>query len=98
MITARSDRSWWGWGTTDRALSDAESAELGALLPGLPEKPRPVPLLADIELPAPRVQPPPTLSATISTAPEDRAAHTYGKADRARVHVVPHSYLLVRPA
>lgn len=28
------------------------------------------------------MQPPPTLSAAISTAPEDRAAHTYGKAYR----------------
>ncbi|WP_206340270.1 FAD-binding oxidoreductase [Blastococcus litoris] len=78
MIAA--ERSWWGWGTTDRALPDDECAALAAMIPGLPDRPRPVPRVADLELPAPRVGPPSTLPLT--TDPADRAAHTYGKAYR----------------
>ncbi|MGY1803268.1 FAD-binding oxidoreductase [Blastococcus sp. SYSU D00922] len=74
------ERSWWGWGTTDRALPDDECVSLAAMIPGLPDHPRPVPRLADLELPAPRVDPPATLPVT--TEPADRAAHTYGKAYR----------------
>ena len=75
-----STRSWWGWGTTDRALPDDECVALAALLPGLPDRPRPVPRLEDVLLPAPRVEAPTSLP--FSTAVEDRAAHTYGKAYR----------------
>jgi alkyldihydroxyacetonephosphate synthase len=73
-------RSWWGWGTTDRALPDEECVALAALLPGLPDRPRAVPALPDVSLPPSRLSPPGTLP--ISTAPDVRAAHTYGKAYR----------------
>jgi alkyldihydroxyacetonephosphate synthase len=73
-------RSWWGWGRVDRALADDECAELGALLPGLPDRPRPVPHPGELAMPAARVRPPASLG--VSTTPEDRAAHTYGKAYR----------------
>jgi alkyldihydroxyacetonephosphate synthase len=73
-------RSWWGWGATDRALPDDECVALAALLPGLPDRPRRVPRLEDVDLPSPRVQPPPSLP--FSTTVPDRAAHTYGKAYR----------------
>jgi alkyldihydroxyacetonephosphate synthase len=43
-------RSWWGWGRTDRALPDKECVALAALLPGLPDRPRAVPRLADVSL------------------------------------------------
>jgi len=49
------ERSWWGWGTTDRSLSDDECVAAVAGLPGLTDRPRPVPGVADLELPAPRV-------------------------------------------
>ncbi len=75
-------RSWWGWGTTDRALPDDECAALAAGLPGLPDRPRPVPRLADVALAAPRVHPPAALADRLSTSPADRAGHTYGKAYR----------------
>ena len=39
--TAR-QRSWWGWGRADAALSDEECVALAALVPGLPDRPRPV--------------------------------------------------------
>ena len=56
-------RSWWGWGRTEDALPDDECAALGALLPGLPSDPLPVP---DVRRPrpadAPRIAPPASLA------------------------------------
>ena len=72
------ERSWWGWGTTDRALTDAECVATAAVLPGLPDRPRPAPGVPD--LPAPRITPPSSLP--FSTDPDVRASHTYGKAYR----------------
>jgi alkyldihydroxyacetonephosphate synthase len=74
------ERSWWGWGTTDRALSDDECVAAAAGLPGLPAQPRPVPAVADLELPAPRIAVPASLPASI--APDVRAGHAHGKAYR----------------
>ena len=81
MTTDRS-RSWWGWGWTDQALSDAESVALAGLLPGLPQAPLPAPDLAALPLRPPRVRPPAALADRVSVEPFDRAAHTYGKAYR----------------
>jgi alkyldihydroxyacetonephosphate synthase len=75
-------RSWWGWGRVEAAVPDEECARLGALLPGQPVDPLPVPAVADLALPAPRVAPPPALAGCCSTRPDDRAGHTYGKAYR----------------
>ena len=72
------ERSWWGWGTTDRALGDDECVAAAAGLPGLPDRPRPVPGIPD--LPAPRIAAPASVSVT--TDPAARASHTYGKAYR----------------
>ncbi|TFV87990.1 FAD-binding oxidoreductase [Blastococcus sp. CT_GayMR16] len=72
------ERSWWGWGTTDRELRDDECVAAAAGLPGLPARPRPVPSLPD--LPAPRVAVPASLS--VSTTPFARASHALGKAYR----------------
>jgi alkyldihydroxyacetonephosphate synthase len=74
------ERSWWGWGTTDRALPDDECAAYAAALPGLPDRPRPVPAVTDLELPAPRITPPGSLP--FSADPAVRASHTLGKAYR----------------
>ncbi|MGZ4608588.1 MAG: FAD-binding oxidoreductase, partial [Blastococcus sp.] len=76
------DRSWWGWGRTDRALSDDECVAVAAQLPGLPARPRPVPALSGLDLRAPRVTVPAALAPVVSTAVQDRAAHAYGKAYR----------------
>ena len=67
------DRSWWGWGTTDHALSDEECMARGAALPGLPDRPRHVPDLADVVLPTSRVTAPDGLP--VSTDHDDRARH-----------------------
>lgn len=75
-------RSWWGWGTIDQALPDAECAALAALVPGAAQSPLPVPSIDSLELPAPRVTAPAALAPLLSADPAERAAHTYGKAFR----------------
>jgi alkyldihydroxyacetonephosphate synthase len=75
-------RSWWGWGWVDEALSDAECVALAGAIPGLAERPLPVPELADLVLPAPRVAPPASLAHLMTSAVAVRAGHTYGKAYR----------------
>src|SRR6185369_4494439 len=72
-------RSWWGWGWTDEALPDEECVALAALLPGLADRPLPVPVIDPKD---PRVRAPSTLRCRVSTEPADRAGHTYGKAYR----------------
>lgn len=73
-------RSWWGWGWAEDALPYAECVALGALLPGLPAEPLPVPAVP--VLPPVGVRPPSALAALMSTDPADRAAHALGKAYR----------------
>jgi alkyldihydroxyacetonephosphate synthase len=79
-------RSWWGWGWEDEALSADQTAKLGAALATRPGfeglAPRDAARLEDVELPAPRLQPPTSLSAACSVTPFDRASHTYGKSFR----------------
>ncbi|MEU2165131.1 FAD-binding oxidoreductase [Streptomyces sp. NPDC019208] len=88
-------RSWWGWGTEDKALPDGECTDLGALVPGAAQTPLPVPAVGDLELPPSRVAPPPALGHLMSDAPRERAGHTYGKAYR---DVVRALYGDLRPA
>lgn len=88
-------RSWWGWGTEDKALPDGECTALGALVPGAAQTPLPVPAVGDLELRPSRVAPPPALGHLMSDAPRERAGHTYGKAYR---DVVRALYGDLRPA
>ena len=79
-------RSWWGWGTDEAAVTGAELTALtervGALLPGTDLTDHPPPDPADLDLPAPRIAAPDTLTAVASSAAVDRAAHARGKAFR----------------
>lgn len=75
-------RSWWGWGDAQQTMPDAECVAYAAMLPGLPSTPLPVPRVADLTLPAPRVSAPSALAGLTSTDPDVRAGHTYGKAYR----------------
>ena len=86
---AQRSRSWWGWGWSDAALSDAECVQVADALPepfaarpDRPDSPLPVPDPAGLRLPAPRPVPPPALAGLFSASPVDRAAHTHGKAYR----------------
>jgi alkyldihydroxyacetonephosphate synthase len=94
-------RSWWGWGWVQDAIPDAECAALGALLPGLPAGPLPVPEIPS--LPEVRVTPPAALAPLVSASPADRAAHAMGKAYRDVVRALHGDHgrvpdLVARPA
>lgn len=82
MTDAGPIRSWWGWGRTDQALDDDACVALGALVPGLPDRPLPVPRIADLELPAPRISVPAPLAAFADSSPSTRMSHGRGKAYR----------------
>ncbi len=79
-------RSWWGWGWADQAMTDEQVANLGsgvaARLGVSGLQVRPVPALAGLDLPEPRVHPPGALAGICSTDREDRAGHSMGKAFR----------------
>ncbi len=75
-------RSWWGWGWEDQALTDQECVSFGAQIPGLPESPLPIPSVADLDLPAPRIRVPGSLAHAMADDPSARASHAYGKAYR----------------
>jgi alkyldihydroxyacetonephosphate synthase len=76
------ERSWWGWGAVDAALTDEQCREYGALLPGLAAEPLRPPAVADLVFSPPRVAAPASLAAVTSGSPADRASHAYGKAYR----------------
>jgi alkyldihydroxyacetonephosphate synthase len=85
--TANTPRAkWWGWGSEDRqppfdelrATGAAARAHLG-FEPAEVERPARV---EDLELPPPRVEPPPSLAAICTSDPHARASHAYGKAYR----------------
>jgi alkyldihydroxyacetonephosphate synthase len=75
-------RSWWGWGWEDRAFSDAECVALGALVPGAPAAPLPIPRVGDLDLGEPRVSLPAALTSIGDDSPTARASHGRGKAYR----------------
>ena len=83
MAGVTRQRSWWGWGWADEALSADECRALaervGPLL-ALDGDLTPVPPAP--ELPEPRVTPPAGLAPLFTADPLDRAGHTYGKAYR----------------
>ncbi len=86
MAVAARRRKHWGWGFEDQwpdragleAAAKAVRERLGFEVSDIEE---PVPLEA-IELPAPRVQPPASLSEIVSEEAHDRVAHSLGKASR----------------
>jgi alkyldihydroxyacetonephosphate synthase len=84
-------RSWWGWGYEDQALGDDEVRGLAGRLAerfGTDVTVLDAPRLADLDLPAPRVNPPEALAPWCSTTVEDRAGHTFGKSYRDLVRAV----------
>jgi alkyldihydroxyacetonephosphate synthase len=79
-------RKFWGWGFEDQQPSheQVEATAAGArehLGFGPAEVERPV-RLEDLELPAPRLQPPASVAAICRNDPYERAAHAYGKSYR----------------
>ncbi|HVF33095.1 MAG TPA: FAD-binding oxidoreductase [Acidimicrobiales bacterium] len=86
MTTRR--RSWWGWGWEDEAVSGRDLEQIAAAIarrPGFGGLDGAIlqPLAAEgLDLRPPRVEPPPALAGICTTAPHERAGHTYGKAFR----------------
>ena len=79
-------RSWWGWGWEgegpDARQRQAIAAGLAARF-GLAELPVAEPArLEDVDLPAPRVQPPGSIAGFCSSGRYERASHSYGKSYR----------------
>lgn len=79
-------RSYWGWGYTDAAVSDEGRERLRMLVSQVldmrqvvEETPLPI---DDITLPPSRVSAPSALADILTSAPEERASHSYGKAYR----------------
>jgi alkyldihydroxyacetonephosphate synthase len=82
----RRARNHWGWGWAEEAPShDDVRAAAGGLAQhlgfGSPEPERPVPLEA-IELPPPRLAPPPSLAPRCASDCGERVRHAYGRAYR----------------
>jgi alkyldihydroxyacetonephosphate synthase len=79
------ERSWWGWGWADEAVDgpglDALAARVAPLLP-LDGDVTPVPDLAAVEPPPPRVAPPASLAHLFASGTRERVSHAYGKAYR----------------
>ena len=77
---------WWGWGSEDRQPGLDELRDAGAAarrhLGFEPSDVEAPPRLEDLDLPAPRIEPPASLAEICSTDPHERASHAYGKAYR----------------
>ena len=84
MVAAR--RSFWGWGLEGAGPSEEQALGIGRTLAARFEQPElrvaPAPRLDEIALRAPRVAAPAALASLLSSAPYDRASHTYGKSYR----------------
>src|SRR5207248_9375055 len=86
QTTAARRLKHWGWGYEDQQPSEHELSEAAAGIrahlgfdPEDVETPVP---LDEVELPAPRLEPPPSLGEICSSSAHERAAHAYGKAYR----------------
>jgi alkyldihydroxyacetonephosphate synthase len=79
-------RKFWGWGYENEAPESAQQRKIAGLLAerfgGEPPEIGKPPKIDEIELRAPRVEPPAALAHLCSAGAYDRAGHTYGKAYR----------------
>ena len=89
-------RKFWGWGYEDEGptreqqerIAELVAARFGIAVPEIAPPPR----LEEIKLRAPRLTPPVALAPLCSTAPYDRAGHTYGKSFRDVVRAFRRDY------
>jgi len=83
---AERQRNFWGWGWADESSDEKQVRQVAGLLGSLfgtgERKAVPPPQIDEIELAEPRVGLPAALARIGSTAPLDRASHTYGKSFR----------------
>ena len=89
-------RKFWGWGYEDegptreqqRTIAAHMASRFGVALPEIIDPPT----VAELKLRAPRLSPPPSLTAICSQTDEERAAHTYGKSFRDVVRAFRRDY------
>jgi alkyldihydroxyacetonephosphate synthase len=86
MSESAKKRNFWGWGYESEAAEPEHAEAIANLLAerfgkAVPEIATP-PKIEDIDLRAPRIDPPNPLSGMFSADPFDRASHTYGKSFR----------------
>jgi alkyldihydroxyacetonephosphate synthase len=95
-VSAARRRRFWGWGWEDAGPSLEQRQAIGQLLAarfGLAELvPLREPRLDELALRAPRLSPPAALASFCSSAPYDRAGHTYGKSFRDVVRAFRREY------
>ena len=88
-LSRRPLRRFWGWGAADSVLDAREQATVKFMVEQLGGRYAVLapPEVAEFDLRAPRVAPPPALAAMFSGTPLDRLNHAYGKsyADCARM-------------
>ncbi len=78
-------RKFWGWGIEGAGPSPEQCEGIAKTLAarfGVDLSARPAPRLEDVELRAPRIEPPAALAERCTTAAADRAGHHYGKSYR----------------
>ena len=79
-------RRFWGWGVEGEGPTPEQQQKMGETIAARfgaePRPPIAPPTLADIELRAPRIDPPASLAPLCTTDPFERANHTYGKSFR----------------
>ena len=82
MTDDRRRRKFWGWGFEDQQPSHDQVVEAGramrAYLGFEPAEVEAPPQLADLDLPAPRLEPPASLAELCATDVHARASHSYG--------------------
>jgi alkyldihydroxyacetonephosphate synthase len=86
VTTATGRRKFWGWGLEEQQPPHEEVERTAAALrehlgfgPGEVERPA---RLDDLQLPAPRLEPPASLAGICATDTYERAAHAYGRSYR----------------
>lgn len=80
------NRSWWGWGNVEDALTDAEcgvlTRRIREAMPDVDLTAHQPPALESLGVAAPRIQPPDALADLVSDELEDRVAHGHGQSFR----------------
>ncbi|MCE8522662.1 FAD-binding oxidoreductase [Ruegeria pomeroyi] len=90
-IPANKERSFWGWGRADFALTQPETALIDGIARAFGRDPAaiaPEPKIAEFELRAPRVTPPASLAEFMSDGAHDRLSHSFGKSTADNIRMV----------
>ena len=86
MANTAKVRKFWGWGYEGEGPSRDQQEQMAKTLAGMFDLDEIAvadpPTIDELELPAPRLEPPASLASQCTTDPAERAGHTYGKSFR----------------